>query len=136
MSPRLLSQFNPEKLLDVTSILMGSSPSEPEIRTILNRCYYACYLSVKKKHNKIDATDKISHLGVYEHLQKHNVSELKTLFRMLNRCRVAADYGLQSYQDGIISTSIPCKQFPVDLELPQTGQKAIKIAKRFFKKYK
>ena len=69
--------FNPEDLIKVAKALINN-PSESEIRTILNRCYYACYLTVKKFEGKMDATDTINHNEVYNNLQNHKKSVLKT----------------------------------------------------------
>lgn len=136
--PQLLSFFNPEELLNVARGLINNH-SEPKIRTICNRCYYSCYLTIKKSKNKVDATDKLSHEIAYKHLQSlsNNKGALKNYYYNLNRFRVAADYGLHSYQTGIISTSITGKRQPVvDLELKKTGLTAIKYADQFIKMYR
>jgi ribosomal protein S20 len=124
--------FDPEDLVNVAKDLLNDN-SESKIRTILNRCYYSCYLMIKKFENKIDATDKIPHTEVYRKLQNHIKSALKTYYYALNRYRVAADYGLESYQSGIISTGIqvPGSEFDVDLKSKQTGERAIRIADNF-----
>ena len=132
----LLSVFNPEELLDVAKDLINDH-SESKIRTICNRSYYSCYLTIKKSKKKVNATDKLSHENAYNYLQSMKKGALKTYYYDLNRFRVAADYGLHSYQTGEISTSIKQKREPpVDLELKKTGEKAIIFAENFIKLFK
>ncbi|MDP3014706.1 MAG: hypothetical protein Q8M92_10710 [Candidatus Subteraquimicrobiales bacterium] len=45
--------FDPEELLDVAKELSSFS-EESKIRTVLNRCYYSCYLSIKEKKGLIE----------------------------------------------------------------------------------
>lgn len=130
-----MSTFNPEELVDVARDLIKNY-SESKIRTICNRCYYSCHLTIKQKKNKIDATNKLGHKEAYEYIQSLNQSALKRYYYRLHRCRVASDYGLHSYQTGLISESIPGEKFPVDLEDEQTGLNAIKYADEFLRIYK
>lgn len=135
--PIRLSEFDPEELIEVARDLSNNT-SESKIRTICNRTYYSCYLTIKKSQRKVNATDKLKHESAYNYLQTHkkHSGALKTYYYDLNRFRVASDYGLHSYQTGVISTSITLKREPpVNLELKKTGLEAIKSAEEFIRLY-
>ncbi len=124
-------------MIDVAKTLI-TNHSESKIRSICNRTYYSCYLTIKKSKRKINATQKLNHESAYKHLQsnKKKSGALKNYYYDLNRFRVAADYGLHSYQTGVISTSITLKRQPaVDLDAKKTGIEAIKYAEEFIKLY-
>jgi hypothetical protein len=135
--PIRLSEFDPKELIDVAKALIINH-SESKIRSICNRTYYSCYLTIKKSQRKVKATEKLKHESAYNYLQskKKKSGALKNYYYDLNRFRVAADYGLHSYQTGVISTSITMKrQPPVDLDAKQTGMEAIKCAEEFIRLY-
>ena len=79
----------------------------------------------------------MKHESAYNDLQKKKKgSALKNYYYGLNRFRVAADYGLYSYQTGVISISITMnREPPVDLDAKKTGTEAIKYAEEFIKLY-
>lgn len=129
--PMKLDYFNPEELIDVAEELI-KNPSEPNIRTVLNRCYYSCYLTIKKDKNKIDT------LPTYPHSQAHKAalakgSGLNSLYTHLRIRRIAADYGLSAYQTGKIA-EFNDNNHTVNID-EKTGNKAIRKAKKFIKGY-
>lgn len=130
-----LSYFDPEELLDVADDLIVD-PKESKIRTVMNRSYYSCFLTVKKSKKHFEAEDDFTHTDAYKAvlgIKEPYRSAAKSLYTSLQVFRAAADYGLSTYQQGKILKGSD-KIFTVNLD-EKNGKKAIKKAREFLDQF-
>lgn len=126
MSPSV-SAFDPKELLDVADELV-ENPTESNIRTVLNRCYYSCYLSIKASRKLLEPSDKLRHINAYHMTSRHG-NKAQSYYMSLYRYRIAADYGLTPYPDvGFAEAGI--KPSPVKID-QKNARKAISKANKF-----
>lgn len=118
--------FNPRDFLSLAVDLLDNI-NEGKIRTILNRCYYACFLAVKKEMGKQKSTEFLHHKDAWQKVNKKK--GLGAIFAELYGNREVADYSLQKQEkvstwNGVKHTVKINKNY---------AEKTIKIAKTFFK---
>lgn len=125
--PHQSTPFPPENYLDLCRNLISLSNSFQEealYRTLLNRCYYASYLSCARYELGLDPDEYNSHKDVYDSLR----TPLKSALLRLWKKRLAADYYLT------LPTTIKNKTLEEGDEFQaysiekRTARKAIKLA--------
>jgi hypothetical protein len=121
--------FDPMELLDVAEELINN-PTEPKVRTVMNRCYYSCYLMVKKSKSQYRRPGyELSHKYVRTKLLNNTA---QSFYMNLLRCRLAADYEL----DHTPTVSVPKGSPPSTIPFTKKkGKRAIRDAKEFLKEY-
>lgn len=87
--------FDPEEFLTFSEELFEKDElSDAEIRTIMNRCYYYCLLTVQKSKNRDKCQDYLKHDDLLTEMNNTNTL-LGNIVTRLFSYRIVADYSLR-----------------------------------------
>jgi hypothetical protein len=113
----MTSGFVPKDFLDLANDLKKCE-TESANRTILNRCYYSCFLRLKKIHAKKEKGDiSFSHDFAFIKINRKH-KKLALRLNKLYAARLVADYSLDSIDDKTVyrtKFNTPYGPFKVDV---------------------
>lgn len=119
--------LNPQDLLSFSEKLLEDA-SKVKVRTILSRCYYSCFLAIKKGMGKLKSTQVLLHKHAWKKVNRNNKA-LGSLLDELFHYRIVADYSLQKQE--VVELRSGVKR---TVKINEAyAKKSIKIAKKFFK---
>lgn len=123
MSPNL---FEPDTLISLAEGLLEEGIAEPKIRTVMNRCYWACFLTVRKKYGKIRSDQWLKHKKAWQKVNGRN-KYLGSILDTLYGFRKVSDYSLKEKEETKLRSGAKMK---VRIN-EERAEEAIKLAKQF-----